>query len=548
MNDQQSGTSGDRSQPTEERMAEFLDEVVQRLQSGEPIDIDLLLVDRPDLVEQARPLVAELARWQQVLPTTDASLPPSELDLVLPEPLSREFAVEAELGRGSFGRVLLARELTPLGRKVAIKTWHGTGREGLVALQRDASFLAEVQRDRPHPNIVQVYAWREAGEQPFLVMQYIPGQSLDKRVEDSGPLDWQRAVRYIADVAEGLLAVHAAGIVHRDVKPANILLDEARDEAVLTDLGVSARLVSARSVIGSRLYMAPEAFRGEAGERSDVYSLAATLFFLITGEVPFQAARLEEMPDLIARGLPLPDPRCAVMPESVEQIIRKGLAADTSIRPSLRQFQAELRGALNHALADALAHPGGDQTVADLRLVISREVAPGRWQVVAATHRSYALERDIRKVPRQAGKVNLLTGDAVRVEVQSSSDGFLTLFNVGPTGNLNLLYPDDPPGPESPPDIHAGESLHILDLELQPPAGRERLFALWTERPLLLSLERMQSLAEKAADRSYLSSRDLLRLRQALQAGEPGECRVALVELEHGPDGKSREGANEREQ
>ena len=90
-------------------------------------------------------------------------------------------------------------------------------------------------------------------------MQYVSGGSLSDLLKSEGPLDWQRAARYVADVGEGLLEVHARGIIHRDVKPANILWDPRKDEALLTDFGIAARLTDPANVAGSIPYMAPEA-------------------------------------------------------------------------------------------------------------------------------------------------------------------------------------------------------------------------------------------------------------------------------------------------
>src|SRR5205085_11797703 len=144
-----------------------------------------------------------------------------------------------------------------------------------------------------HRNVTQVYAWREAAarsdaasREHCLVLQYIPGGSLADRVGREGPLPWQLAARYVADVAEGLLEVHARGIVHRDVKPANILWDPEADEALLTDFGISARLADASTAAGTPFYMPPEAFAGRTGPAQDVYGLAASLFWLLTASVP----------------------------------------------------------------------------------------------------------------------------------------------------------------------------------------------------------------------------------------------------------------------
>src|SRR5262249_15100842 len=191
----------------------------------------------------------------------------------------------ALLGEGTFGRVWLADDVG-LGIPVALKTVRLRGgveqrSRALAALQREAKLMGPLK----HPNIVQVYAWRQSGDEYYLVMQYVPGRSLKARFEAEGPLGWRQAACYIADVAEALGHVHARGIVHRDIKPANLLWDETTDEVLLSDFGVSAWLAEAdREAAGTAWYMAPEAFEARSGLASDVYSLAATLFHLVTGE------------------------------------------------------------------------------------------------------------------------------------------------------------------------------------------------------------------------------------------------------------------------
>src|SRR5262249_19878529 len=253
-----------------------------------------------------------------------------------------------------------------LGRPVALKTLRFAGKPGatgeltpparqaLAVLRNDARLLAAVR----HPNVVQVFAWRQAGDEHYLVLQYVPGGSLADRVDREGPLPWPLAARYVADVAEGLLEVHQRGIIHRDVKPANLLWDCDRDEALLTDFGVSARLSDSPGVAGTPRYMAPEAFDGRASPAVDVYGLAASLFWLTTGSPPFPARDLPELRRLSEQGLPCDDPRCAGMPEALEQAVRAALAARPERRPSLPEFVKGLRGALNQLLADTLPSTG----------------------------------------------------------------------------------------------------------------------------------------------------------------------------------------------
>jgi serine/threonine-protein kinase len=449
----------------------------------------------------------------------------------LPDPFPEEFMFRAWLGEGAYGQVWLADDLA-LHRQVAIKTLHPPGQKRIPEnardlFQREAQLLAQVT----HPNIIQVYGWRSNDLGDFLILQYVPGGSL-KDLLAHGPLGWARAGRYVADVAEGLLEVHRRGIVHRDIKPHNILLDAQRDEALLGDFGVANWLDRAQTAAGSMPYMAPEAFWGRASEASDVFSLAATLFQLAVGKLPFEVASQFET------GLPDPDPRCAGLPAELERVIRAGLSRAADDRPTLQEFRDRLRGILNATLADTLTLPPGAASPAPavkLRLCL---VKPDGSHVPIAT--SYPPEdrcvRDMKKVPRPPERVVVRTGDRVRVEVEIARPGHVTVFNIGPGGALNLLYPDEPG--RSPPLLHPGTPLHIVDVELTPPAGRERVFAIWTAVPLALRLDELRSLAPRSDDpvsRAYRASRDMVKVKKAVEGLSAGSWQVAVVEVQHVP-------------
>ncbi len=445
------------------------------------------------------------------------------------------------LGSGAFGEVWLAQDLN-LPRVVAVKTLKlRTGpaerERALQALRKDAHLLTQVG----HPNVVRVYAWVTVGEQHFLVMQYVEGGSLADLLKAKDPLDWQRAARYVADVGEGLLEVHKQGIVHRDVKPSNILWEPKRDEAVLTDFGVAARLGDPATVSGSLPYMSPEAYDGQVSPARDVYSLAATLFHLVTGSPPFPGTRIAELKEQIARGLPDPDSRCAGLPEPLEKVIRAGLTSSPDRRPGLQEFVDTLRGSLNQLMADALSLPIGvarPQSAVSLRLNVSRIVSGGRYEPVATTHpQPDRLTRDMKRVPKPPDQVRLRTGERVRVEAVADRAGYLTVFNVGPAGHLNLLYPEtlsaDLPAPA---DAH--RPVNIPDVEMTPPAGRERVFAVWTRQPLSLRLDQLHSLVEPAkggspASRPYVATRDMKRVQHSVQQLKPGEWHAVVLELDH---------------
>jgi serine/threonine protein kinase len=546
-------------------LAEFLDEVLVRLTRGEPVSAPELLATAPHLVESgqrllqnAQALLGAASRVRQEdllleselldLSTEDQSVVPELAPEKLPDPFPGEFRVLRFLDKGAFGAVWLAEDLN-LARLVALKTISCSGKspvdEKLLRLRDEARLLAALR----HRNIVQVYAWREtsaqsaAGVSYYLILQYVPGGSLAARVREEGPLPWSRAARYVADVAEGLMEMHAQGILHRDVKPANILWDSDADEALLTDLGISARLANAAGVAGSPFFMPPEAFAGQVSPAQDVYGLAATLFWLVAGSVPFPGLTRAQIMQQARHELPDPDPRCTDLPWALEKLVRLGLAADPKRRPSLREFATSLRATLNQLMADSLVCGTAAASVKQrsdslipLRLTVCRHIGRETYAPVATTRpEPERLVRDLRRVPPQPESVAVRTGDRVRIEVETDHPGHVTVFNVGPTGNLNILYPC---GPNAPTVVTAKRPLQVHDIELMPPAGRERLFAVWTREPLALRPEELLGLAERgevAVSGPSRATRDMARVQQSLQQLPPGSWHVAVLELNHQP-------------
>ncbi len=488
-------------------------------------------------------------------------------------PIVPGYRITRLLGAGGFSEVWLAEDENLFNRHVALKMIRARTppekRQILLdALRGEAELLVSVR----HPNLVQILRWLESPDDPGLVLQYVPGGSLADRLTSHGPLDWQVAARYVADVGEGLIAVHGRGILHRDVKPANILWDSENDEAILTDLGVGVRLGEPTGPGGTIPYMAPEAFQGRISPALDVYGLSATLFTLVTGERPFSATTIDDLCRLVRDGLPDPDPRCAGLPEPLERVVRQGLAADPEVRPILPDFVAILRGTLNRLLADALAmkprpavadattqpDPGVEpepelpttepavslRAPAELRLIVSLQVGPNRFVPILASHGMIepSVSRDMRKVPPSPDQVRLRTGDRVRIEVVANRHGFITVFNIGPTGNLSLLYPEEPqPGGTFTATLNlAYQTLQVHDVEMTPPAGRERLIAIWSRHPLPLRLDRLQSLVETKGKksptfRSYVATRDMKRVQKSVEQLDPADWHAVSLELDHRP-------------
>lgn len=213
--------------------------------------------------------------------------------------LEDEYELLNELGRGGSAVVWRARDRN-LGREVAIKVVHtrtaGANDDAIARLAREARTVAKLQ----HPNIVTVYAVRRLREGGLaLVMQLVPGRTLKQAIAESGAFTADQAERVMRDVAQALAYAHSQGVVHRDVKPENIFIDETSGRAMLSDFGIAhssefdSRLTMTGAAIGTPAYMSPEQIDGApANARSDVYSLGLVSWEMLTGERPWEGETL----------------------------------------------------------------------------------------------------------------------------------------------------------------------------------------------------------------------------------------------------------------
>jgi eukaryotic-like serine/threonine-protein kinase len=206
--------------------------------------------------------------------------------------LSGRYRLEAKLGSGGMSTVYLARDET-LDRSVAVKVMHREMSEQADQLQRfrqEARAVAKLS----HPNVVAVIDAGEDGGYPYIVFEYVEGETLKQRISRVGALDTQEAIAYSIEVARGLSVAHARRMVHRDIKPQNILIDH-EGRAKLTDFGISRQLeqdgmTATGRVLGTTDYVAPEQAMGQGSDqRSDIYSLGVVLYEMLVGQVPFQA-------------------------------------------------------------------------------------------------------------------------------------------------------------------------------------------------------------------------------------------------------------------
>lgn len=264
-------------------------------------------------------------------------------DLELPADLPERYVIEREIGRGGMGVVYAAYDVE-LGREVALKVLA----QGAVAQQARERFVREARATArlDHPGVATVY---DASER-FIAMRLVRGEPLSRALASPR----RERVRWVRDAAMAVQAAHQQGIVHRDLKPGNILIEDGR--AIVTDFGLAKDLAQdehlsqSGQILGTPAYMAPEQARGQgqwADERTDVYGLAATLHFVLTGKAPFERVEGEPLVRVLGRVVDedVPSPRRIdrTLERDLEIIVLRGLEKDPARRyATARAFADDL--------------------------------------------------------------------------------------------------------------------------------------------------------------------------------------------------------------
>jgi len=209
------------------------------------------------------------------------------------------YSLERELGRGGMGVVYLAREVS-LDRLVAIKLLPPMLARKLGLRERFVR-EARIAAQLSHPNIVPIHTVDDAAGLVFFVMAYIDGETLGERIRTRGPLPPDECARILREIAWALGYAHAQGVIHRDLKPDNIILERAAGRAVLTDFGIARRLetsglTAAGELVGTPEFMSPEQATGGALDgRADLYALGVVAFYALAGRLPFEAGTVPAM-------------------------------------------------------------------------------------------------------------------------------------------------------------------------------------------------------------------------------------------------------------
>jgi serine/threonine protein kinase len=287
-----------------------------------------------------------------------------------------KYRILAPLGSGGFGSVYLAED-TWIDKKVALKVPHKQGLD-FSDMVKEPRLLASMS----HPNIVTVLTAAKEDGVFFIVMEYVPGETLEQVIMREGALDITRALDFTCQMCNAVDHAHRVGILHRDLRPGNMLVSESGMLKV-TDFGTSRFLEIAAhgtTVIGSPPYMAPEQFLGKAVFASDVYSIGVTMYQMLTGSLPYETPAPGDIERLM-RGELVTAPRLknAKIPKAINDIVLRALAADI---PARYQRASDL---LNDVLAvrgrsgrraSRSAAPSGAESVADIQIRLKARETP----------------------------------------------------------------------------------------------------------------------------------------------------------------------------
>ena len=249
------------------------------------------------------------------------------------------------LGGGAMGTVHLAQDRV-LGRQVALKRLRPEldDPEFKRRFAREATILAQLQ----HPHVISVFDYFEEDGDPILVMEYIDGDTLRTIIAEQRPIALVQKLAIIEDLAAGLASVHEAGIIHRDVKPGNVMVTRT-GVVKLLDFGVAkppgTALTSHGAVVGTPNYMSPEQVRGDVLDpRSDLFSLSALLYEFVSLTPPFSGDFLQVARAILEKQPPALRSLAAGLPDGLDALVRRGLAKDPAQRPrSAGEFRAALQ-------------------------------------------------------------------------------------------------------------------------------------------------------------------------------------------------------------
>ncbi len=503
----------------DEQLGDNLDSYLRSLESGQSIEPEQPTSDE---ASELRGLVHELHLLAKFLASPDRA---SEVAATPPTNIGK-YKVRQPLGEGGQSRTWLADD-PDLERPVVVKLYRdaetATQRERVL---REARALARVNS----PFVARCFDADRHGDHPFLVVEYIAGSPLDRFTSDH-PLEISHIVELIKEIAEGLSAVHASGLIHRDVKPANIIIGDDRRPRIV-DFGMAhIKATPVSSISGTPAYMAPEQARGEIDRidnRTDVFGVGAVLYELLTGRAPFHRETREQTLQAAREGTILaPDQLNPSVPKGLNQICMRCLAKEPvnrfstvdELRRALGAWQSTLR--LKRSLPVVLAavslaslslllwssgfhrqSPNGQSQNRKATLSSVSQFAPDAlpddaldfFAIGGQLRKDFWMQVDILGAPRSdSGVIELDAGDRIAFRIESERDCYVTILSYGPDAPEQLFprAPFDRPDDGQvlagrPKTLPRGDAPQSAAIQAVPSRGKEALCVIASSQPISL--------------------------------------------------------------
>lgn len=374
-----------------------------------------------------------------------------------------KYELVEKIAEGGMGTVYKARERGG-GPFVAIKIMPANTASNTILLKRfEQEYNAAKALD--HPNIVHAIEFAFHNNCPYLVMEYVDGESLGQRLERITRLPENEAIRIIGQVAQGLHKAHKFGLVHRDIKPDNILLTKD-GQVKLTDLGLVKEMETDLNLtrtgrgLGTPYFMAPEQFRNakKADPRCDIYSMAATLYMMVTGELPFKSSGpLDAYMKKVNNEIKPPRQVVPTLSERLDWAVRRSLSVDPSLRAgTCREFVEDITG---HSTR-RIPLPGENEGIPDLWFLCYRDEE-------GVSHTVKGTQSAIRNSFREG-----LLGDASNIRASRAKGGPFDLLRNFPEFRdlvLDLQQPSTPPSSQSEPKWTSPASPNLPLIPVAPP-------------------------------------------------------------------------------
>lgn len=417
------------------------------------------------------------------------------------------YEVTGVIGRGGMSIVLKAFD-RPLGRNVAIKVLAPQLAVSAAARQRFAR-EARAAAAVVHEHVIPIHAVAEHGGLPYLVMPYYPAKPLQRRIDESGPLAVAEVLRIARQVSAGLAAAHAQGLVHRDVKPASILLENGVERAVVTDFGLAraiddASVTSSGTIAGTPQYMAPEQARGEAVDhRADLFSLGSVIYAMCAGRPPFRAETTLGVLRRVCEEEPRPIREVnADVPDWLADAVTKLHAKDPAERfATAREAEAYFESGLAHVQNPAaVPRPPWLGPSRPRRPGIWRLRLRGlRWPLAAAV---FGLAAGAAGVAWMGGPEPLLVLDAVNVIQEAGADR--------ESGGTPRVAPGTPASEGGSTPSGDPAAFEIADTDVGPVRARVRdIESAWSTPDAAVVPGEAGSLESASAPPSWQKSRDI---------------------------------------